>query len=164
MNRTTTNELNPIAQMKKFQLDRGLHKMEFDNLAETNLVLEEIFESFGFDLPKENREALTNSFKQWMTTLHNNKVIMQDSSKIDEEGNVNWEESVDSTCDQIVFLIGKLMKLKVDPELALLQVSQEINSRKGSIQDGKFTKFKEGEEGYEPTYTADYSACKVNLT
>lgn len=155
------NEPEAISEMMRFQSDRQLDKMEYNNLNETNLVLEEIFESFGFDVPKENRKALTNSFKSWMTTFTTNGTIVYDSSKINENGNVKWEESVDSTCDQIVFLIGKLMKLGVDPKLALLEVSKEINSRQGTLIGGKFTKFVEGEEGYEPTYKADYSTCKV---
>ena len=159
--KTIQNEPNPLDEMMRFQTNRQLDKMPYDNLNETTLVLEEIFESFVFDVPKENREALSNSFKRWMTTCTTNKVITYDTSKVDDNGDVLWEESVDSTCDQIVFLVGKLMKLGVDPKLALLETSKEINSRKGRLIDGKFTKYREDEEGYEPTYKADYTKFKV---
>ena len=152
---------DPITEIQKFQIDRQLHLMEYNNFNETSLILEEIFESFGFDVPKENRDQLVNSFKSWMTTLNENGVIFYDESKINVNGDIKWEESVDSTCDQIVFLIGKLMKLEVDPKLALLEVAQEVNSRKGRLIDGKFIKFKEGEKGYEPTYKANYNKCKI---
>ena len=152
---------DPITEMKRFQTDRNLDKMEFDNLNETTMLLEEIFEGFGFDTPKNNRARLKEEFQKWMTTLYRKQVILSDASKLTEDGEVRWEELVDSTCDMIEISIGKLLKLKAVPELSLLEMAKEINSRKGTIIEGKFVKFKEGELGYEPTYTADYSTCKL---
>jgi len=53
------------------------------------------------------------------------------------------------------------MKLGYDPEKVLQEVAEEINSRVGSIIDGKFEKLLPGEEGYVKPYKADFTNCKI---
>jgi len=51
------------------------------------------------------------------------------------------------------------MKLGYEPECVLNEVAKEINSRVGSIIDGKFIKDK-SPEARAKWYKADYEKCK----
>ena len=69
-------------------------------------------------------------------------------------------EKVDAYCDIVVFAIGAILKLGYVPELALLETAKEINSRVGSMVNGKFEKDL-SEEAKANCYKAKYDECKI---
>lgn len=63
---------------------------------------------------------------------------------------------VDAAGDIKVFATGLIRKMGYDPDAAMEEVLKEIESRKGSIQDGKFVKDK-SPEAQANWYKADFN-------
>ena len=133
--------MNSINQIAKFQEDRLLNKQEFVHRVEVINILEELFETLSL-LSADARKQAEHIYKNYFAA----RVI------------VNREELIDCFCDIIVYSVGALMKLNADPECALLETAEEINSRVGDIIDGKFIKDK-SPEAQANWYKADYSKC-----
>jgi hypothetical protein len=148
-----SNKCKAVEQIMKFQTERQLDQMEYDWRNETLNSLEELFEQAGYDIPKTERKSLSHILEYGLFVLNGNKNITQ--SKPTEH------DIVDGANDEIVFAIGKLMKLGYDPELALQETAKEINSRIGTIHDGKFQKLTTP-EAIDQWYKADYSKAKIN--
>lgn len=70
------------------------------------------------------------------------------------------EQVVDAACDIKVFSAGLIRKMGYDPDKSMGEVLQEIESRTGSIQNGKFVKDK-SPEAQEKWYKADFSNAKL---
>jgi len=144
---------NAISEIKRFQFNRGLNFQNFDSLNEHTNIVEELLESIGFDVPKENRSKLAESVKEFV-----NKLFIDDVVK---ESNTNHDvyEKVDAYADIVVFAVGALIKLGYEPEEVLLETCKEIHSREGEMIDGKFIKF-DTPEAKAKWHKADYSRCK----
>jgi len=140
----------------KFQRDRLLNKQEYNHLNEHVNIVEELFESLGYDVPETERIALMYDFEQFIETEVDNNVAYKKEEEFSEN------EIVDAYGDIITFAVGAIMKLGYDPKLVLKEVSKEINSRTGSIQNGKFEKFKPSEPGYKEPYKAVFSTCRYH--
>lgn len=133
----------------KFQTDRGLHQRPFNSFNENINIAEELLESVGLDVPKDNRQQLAVIWHDFMQSAISNKVaVIVDTPQIDYD-------IVDAYCDVIVFAVGAIMKLGYDPEKALLETAKEINSRVGEMKDGKFEKDL-SPEARANWYKADY--------
>lgn len=136
----------------KFQTDRGLDKKDFDALNEAANIIEEVLESLGLDIPKENRPQLKDLIIQFIAhTVHTDV-----ANTVYNHDEVPPEESVDAYCDMITFATGAILKLGYNPELAIVECGKEINSRIGSMVDGKFEKDL-SPEAKANWYKADYS-------
>jgi len=70
------------------------------------------------------------------------------------------EQVVDAACDIKVFSTGIIRKMGYDPDIAMDEVIKEIDSRTGSIQDGKFTKDK-SPEAVAKWYKSDFTKAKI---
>jgi hypothetical protein len=62
--------------------------------------------------------------------------------------------------DIIVFATGAIRKIGYDPDIAMDEVLKEIESRVGSVIDGKFTKDK-SPEAVANWYKADFKKAKI---
>lgn len=141
----------------KFQTDRGLDKKEFNPINEASNIIEEILESIGLDVPKENRPRLKNLVTEFLKACQGSGIAKK---------NYSLEEPieyipVDAYCDIITFATGALLKLGYNPEKAITECGKEINSRVGSMVDGKFEKDL-SDEAKANWYKADYSKAKLS--
>lgn len=141
---------NPIEEIIKFQKDRGLDKKEFNSFNENTSIAEEMMEAHGFDIPKENREELKEGWKDFLGKVKFKKKV--------KEFTINMV--VDAYCDMIVFAIGAIMKLGYNPTIALTEAAKEINSREGTVVNGKFEKDL-SDEAKAKWYKADYDLAKM---
>ena len=122
-----------IDKLTKFQMDRGLHKQPYSPENEHANIVEELLESVGFDVPKQNRDKLIVEWGKFIDLLDTKDVInYQESPDVNEE--------VDAYGDVIVFAVGAISKLGYDPEKVLIEIGKEINSRVGEMINGKFEK------------------------
>lgn len=147
-----------ISSIMKFQSDRQLHKQEHDGLNEITNIFEELLESIGYDVPKENREALKHSVSNFIQHTVTTETAVP--VKLLDNDTQIIEAKVDAYNDIIVFAVGAIMKLGYDPRCTLEEVSGEINSRTGTMRNGKFEKHLSA-EAKSNWYKADYSKCKL---
>lgn len=140
-----------IEEIIRFQTDRQLDKMDYLWMNESASTLEELFEQKGYNVPKESRPALK-------AILHKAERMLQTNPDISHQEPTE-HDIVDGVCDEIVFAIGKLLKLGYDPFKALEQAAKEINSRVGTLVEGKFEKDL-SPEAKANWYKADFSEAK----
>lgn len=140
---------NPISEIVRFQTDRDLDKKEFDVLNENANIIEELLEATGYDIPKESRPHLKSDWNFFTQAIEYRKKVARLTTGM----------IVDAYCDVIVFAIGAILKLGYDPTKALAEAAKEINSREGSMVDGKFEKDL-SRAAKAKWYIADYSICK----
>jgi hypothetical protein len=143
----------------KFQKDRGLDKKEYNWLNESTNILEEILEAEHYDVAKEKREIMSAEFQIFIHMLQRKEIIVKQSEP--ENNDEKKDEIVDAYGDIIVFAMGAIMKLGYDPKLVLKEISKEINSRTGSIINGKFEKDL-SDQAKEKWYKANFSTCKLS--
>lgn len=138
-----------MKELIKFQTDRGLDKKPFDLSNEVANIFEELLEAHGLDVSKENRPMLKESINYLIDMLLNKGIATggQTSSN---------HAQVDAFTDIIVFATGAILKLGHNPIIAIEECGKEINSRAGSMVDGKFEKDL-SEEAKANWYKADYS-------
>lgn len=148
---------NVIKEIEKFQIDRGLDKQEFNSLNEATNIVEELMKSFGFDTKKDQRSNLLEEFDNFIFLLLEKGISTRDLTTKQGRAPVTKEEKVDAYGDIIVFAIGALLKLGYNPTRVLEQVGLEINSRVGSMINGKFEKDLSMSHLW---YKADFSTCK----
>lgn len=146
-----------IEEIKRFQIDRGLHLKKYVAINEHVNIIEELFESLGLNVPSNNREHLKQKWNDFCSECMTDKIVGIDSNNKD----TLEIEAVDAYCDILVFSIGALMKLGYEPELVLQETAKEINSRCGEIINGKFEK-NLSDEAKALWYKADYNKCKIN--
>lgn len=84
------------------------------------------------------------------------KLIMSKS-----DGEFDRERIVDGAADVKVFATGLIRKINYDPDVVMDEVIKEIESRVGSIQDGKFVKDR-SPEAVANWYKADFSKADLN--
>lgn len=123
-------------RLKKWNEARGLIAKGFVHKNEARFILEEILESFGVHDKKTSKfyaESIASSASTTTT-----------------------EEKVDAFADIIVFATGAIYKLGYDTDKVMEEVFKEINSRKGTLVDGKFEK-----DLSVSVYKAKLSECKL---
>jgi hypothetical protein len=150
-------KMNAIRKIEIFQIDRNLHANEYNWSNEAKNILEELFEAKGYDIPKEYRSQVFDPILAHAEDLIGDIIP---SSRPVRGSAISTDESVDAFGDVIVFAVGAIMKLGYDPEKVLQEVAKEINSRVGSIIDGKFEKDL-SDEARANWYKADFTNCKI---
>ncbi len=125
---------NEIDEIIRFQTDRDLDKKDFIDINENTSIIEELLESIGLNVPKENRPALKQAWECFVSDVQYDSIANIPSSLF------NDNEKADAYCDIIVFAVGALLKLGYNPKLALTEAGKEINSREGSMIDGSLKK------------------------
>jgi len=143
-----------IQEIIRFQTDRGLDKKDFSTLNEQSSIVEELLELEGYGVSKEDRPKLKKEFTTFKDALVKKTIA--------KRANQTKHFIIDALCDVVVFAVGAMLKLGYDPEKALLETAKEINSREGSMVDGKFEKDL-SDNAQAKWYKADYhSALKVS--
>ena len=141
-----------IEEIVRFQTDRNLDKMEYHALNEHGNIVEELLESIGLDVPKVNRPQLKEAFETFVNEVKEKDIAEQVYPSTSDTPKA---EQVDAYVDMVVFAIGAIMKLGYDADKALIEGGKEINSRVGTMVDGKFEK--DLSEGAKANwYKADY--------
>lgn len=120
--------------------ERGLIKRGFNHVKETSFIVEELLESTGeYDSETARDKAMTYA-----------EEIVGDKTS-------EPEHVVDAMADIIVFATGAIAKLGYDSSKVMDEVFKEIDSRKGSLVEGKFVKDLDA-----VMYKADLGVCKKN--
>ncbi|MBL1434096.1 hypothetical protein COB87_000770 [Candidatus Wolfebacteria bacterium] len=117
--------------------ERGILDTDFDHVKEVSFIVEELLESTGkYDSITARDRAATYAKEIVETPCLDKEVI------------------VDAFADIIVFATGAIAKNGYDPSKVMEEVHKEINSRTGTLVDGKFVKDKDAK-----IYKADLKAC-----
>ena len=146
--------MNVIQEIMRFQTDRELPHQNYTSLNEHINIIEELVESMGYNIVKEDRIMLASALEVFMTKLVGYGIAIKNDVDFTND------DIVDAYGDIIVFAIGAIMKLDYNPETVLDEVAKEINSREGEIIDGKFEKHLDDEHRAK-WYKADFSKCKL---
>lgn len=139
-----------MKELIRFQTDRGLDKKSFELLNESANILEELLEATGLDVPKANRPALKNELSLFVNTLVQRGIAVSPDNPV-----ISNSDRVDAFADIITFATGAILKLGYDPIKVVAECGKEINSRAGSMVDGKFEKDL-SDEAKAAWYKADY--------
>ena len=140
--------INPIDELIRFQTDRELDKQPYDALNEATSMFEETLETFGYDVPKANRKDLKTKLSIFIS-----EIVL---AGIACEGDTTKDGKTNGHADQIALSVGALLKLGMCPNAVLIETAKEINSRVGTMVDGKFEKdLTKSDDWYIP----DYSNC-----
>ena len=127
-------------KIHRWNEERVLPILPFDHKKQVSFIIEELLESTGnFDSisAREKAEDI--------------------ASEITKDANANPETVIDAFGDIIVFAVGVMVNLGYDPDKVMDEVFKEIDSRKGTIIDGKFVKDPNAER-----YYADFTDCTIN--
>jgi predicted HAD superfamily Cof-like phosphohydrolase len=110
----------------------------FNHTKETSFIVEELLESTG-GYTSETARTRANEIAE--------NIVGQNSA--------TKEQIIDAFADIIVFATGAIAKNGYDPSKVMDEVYKEINSRTGTLVDGKFAK-----DPNAVPYKADFSICK----
>lgn len=127
-----------LTKIVKWNEERGLIQQGFNHEKEASFIIEELLESTGNYTSDTAREKASH-------------YAIQMIEKTDPEAEI----IVDAFADIIVFATGAIAKIGYNPTKVMDEVYKEINSRTGTLIDGKFIKDPEAK-----IYTADFSNCK----
>lgn len=143
-----------MKEIIRFQKDRGLDKQEYDYLNESTSIVEELLEIVGLNVPKENRQRLRKAWSHFIADVEGCG-IAELNKEFDDE-----HDPIDGFNDIKVFCDGAQLKKGYNPIVALRECGKEINSRVGSMVNGKFEKDL-SDEAKANWYKADYSLAKL---
>lgn len=130
-----------IERIVEWNKQRLLDKQEFSLKTECVNIIEELIEANYRSLKSEKARQFANQIYGF----------------IESNEKVSKEHIADAFADIIVYSVGAILKLGYDPNIVMDEVLKEIESRTGSIIDGKFVKDKNAQ-----TYTADFSKALIN--
>jgi len=130
--------MNIFEKIVIWNQERGLLEKGFDQTKETSFIIEELLEATG------NYDSITARDK-----------AMTLAEEITKNTHTEPEKIIDALFDIIIFASGAMAKLGYDPTKVMDEGFKEINSRTGTLMDGKFIKDLETKK-----YEADFSACK----
>ncbi len=144
-----------IDEITRFQLDRELHMQPYNPINEHTNIVEELLESVGFDVAKDDRDRLMRQWDSFIILLVQEGIIHRDS-----DHQLTLDDEIDAYGDVIVFAIGAITKLGYNPEMILTEIAKEINSRTGSMVNGKFEKNLSA-EAKSKWYKADFKYASL---
>ena len=151
------NQEEILNSMIGFQTDRNLHEQDFDLKVASMNILEELLEAHGVeDCCKESKRERKELLYLALTKLVD-EVKLFEPEKFEEP---TEHSSIDAFCDIAEFAIGEPLKMGYNPIICLDEMSKEINSRVGTIIDGKFEKDK-SKEAMSKWYYADYEKARL---
>ena len=150
----------------KWNETRGLIKTPSDLIIENDMsfVIEEVIEAMT-DLKSEDARpiaklvslAIRNGFGPDLAKFIKEEEL---DKRTDKRTEVTGEQIADACCDIKVFSTGTIRKAGYNPDVAMDEVQKEIDSRIGSIIDGKFTKDK-SPEAQAKWYKADFTKAEI---
>ena len=118
---------------------------DVDLCKEISFIAEECLEMIS-DIKSEDARQMAESIARNSILSHSDDIV-------------NAPRAVDALCDIIVFCTGAIRKLGYDPDIAMSEVLKEIESRTGTVQNGKFTKDKTP-EAVSKWHTADFTKAE----
>lgn len=127
-----------LSKIVEWNKERGLIERGFNHKKEASFIIEELLESTG-DYDSLTAQEASQKYAEEIITK-----TPEDSEKI-----------VDALADIIVFATGGIAKLGYNPRDVMEEVYKEINSRTGTLIDGKFVK-----DPNAKIYTANLAECK----
>lgn len=130
--------MDMFEKIVQWNTERGLIERGFDHTKETSFIIEELLESTGnYDSinAREKAEKIAN--------------------EITAGSKGNDEEIIDALFDIVIFASGAMAKLGYNPSKVMDEGFKEINSRTGTLIDGKFVKDPNAKK-----YEADFTNCK----
>jgi hypothetical protein len=132
--------MSVLQRIVSWNKERNLLAIGFDHKKEASFIFEEVLESTGqYDSASARERALVLA------------------EEVVGDGQVNPETVLDAWADIIVFATGAIAKLGYDPDIVMEEVYKEINSRTGTLIDGKFIKDKD-----VVPYKACFTDAKLN--
>jgi hypothetical protein len=143
-----------MEELIRFQTDRNLDTKPFVLENEVASVFEELLEAGGLDVSKANRPALKAELTPFTASLIEKGIAVYPPEMSSSEQRVH--DQVDAFADIITFATGAILKLGHNPIIAISECGKEINSRVGSMVDGKFEKDLT-DEAKANWYKADYN-------
>lgn len=145
-----TDDPTIAERIVKWQEQRGLIKTpdDFDIELELTNLLEEIVEIANPELES--------------SIARGNAVMILDKLGISAKGHkpIFDHNTIDGLCDLKVYATGGIRKLGYNPDIAMEETLKQIESRTGSIVDGKYVK-DTSPEAKAREYQADYSKAKI---
>ena len=138
-----------LSEITRFQTERKLDEKAYDWSVEATNIVEELLEAVGIN--DRNTALLAVGDMQLRINERVQQGLVIAPSVVDQ---------VDAFGDVIVFACGALTKLGYSPELVLSQVALEINSREGTMIDGKFVKDK-SPEAKAKWVKANFDKCRL---
>jgi predicted HAD superfamily Cof-like phosphohydrolase len=130
--------MNMFDKIVAWNTERGLIEKGFNHQKEVSFIIEELLESTG------NYDSITAREKATEIAL-----------EITRDAQHEPEQIIDALFDTIIFATGAIVKLGYNPSDVMNEGFKEINSRTGTMVDGKFVK-----DPNAAKYTADFSTCK----
>ncbi len=143
-----------MKELIRFQTDRNLDTKPFTLENEVASIFEELLEAGGLDVSKANRPALKAELKPFIASLVEKGVAVTSNDILGSF------DQVDAFADIITFATGAILKLGHNPMVAISECGKEINSRVGSMVDGKFEKDLT-DEAKANWYKADYNKSQA---
>jgi predicted HAD superfamily Cof-like phosphohydrolase len=142
---------NNTLGIRKWHKDRNL--TTFNKYNESLLILEEVFELL-FGIESIEASALA------VTTIGN--ILKQRDLTKETLPEQSMEKTIDAFSDILYLVNGALLKLGIDPDLALTEVVAQNETRAGQIgANGKFIKHTT-KEYTDKWYKPDFDKCKLN--
>jgi len=138
-----------LREIVRFQNEKKLSSREFDLDVETLNVLEELLEARG-----------VNDRNVAFDLLGDLKNRVDEEFRAGRQHPVEEDDIIDAFADIIVFSVGAFMKKKYIPELVLQETAKEVNSRIGTIVNGKFIK-DTSKKAMALRYKAQYGKAKL---
>lgn len=168
MNKTEKTENQRIV---KWNEERQLIKtlQDLDMVNEMSFIIEEVIEGITntkSEIARESAIKLSKLIASGSLEYVLNEVAKQGifdfcvPHKIIKPTQENRERFADALGDCKVFSAGAIRKAQYDPDIVMDEVLQEIESRIGSIQNGKFVKDK-SPEAQEKWYKADFTKADL---
>jgi hypothetical protein len=136
-------DIEPIEHLQVFQDYTGLSKQGYNHRVEVVNTLEEMLETLEGNETENARKIAEEIYDKYFK-----------GKSIKSE-----DELLDSHLDAVVINIGSVIKLGFDPKCSLSEVAKHINSRRGTIINGKFTKSKDPED-MRYWYIPNFKKCK----
>lgn len=139
---------------------------ELDMVNEMSYILEEVIEGLT-DMESVQAREYAQSLAKVIAggyLPHCMSILEYEIESIPEQktdlSKKSLENFVDALGDIKVFATGSIRKAGYDPDLAMNEVLQEIESRTGQVIDGKYTKDK-SPEAQAKWYKADFDNAKL---
>lgn len=136
-----TADADWFAKVVEWNRARGLLNRGFNQERELSFIAEEMLESTGAYDSENGRARAKEIAADIMASV---------------QCEVSEELIADSLADIIVYATGAIAKLGYNPSRVMEEVYREINSRAGTLVDGKFVKDPEAIQ-----YVADFSICRL---
>jgi len=129
---------------------------------EMSFIVEEVIEGItdlNSEQAREGAQLIVDIIKSNnLKELKN--LISENNLNLDNKYKYNNDRFIDALCDIRVFTVGAITKAGYDVDTAMIETIKEIESRKGSIKNGKFVKDK-SPEAQAKWYKADYNKAKI---